>query len=148
MAEKKKDKKKSGKETRKKKGKKTVSAAKKVKKPSRPAAAKKRKEVMPEVKQPIEIKPVIISPIEKKLAPRSARNLAKLLVAVFAVLLIIIGSWLWRPYKYCRTVPIMGTFMQVKVVGNGLFRWRLPEEADRAIKLARGLEKKFCIYDP
>ncbi|MGB3111349.1 MAG: FAD:protein FMN transferase, partial [Candidatus Omnitrophota bacterium] len=76
------------------------------------------------------------------------QKVAILLVAALALILVIIYTGSRDTAEYSRTVPLMGTFVQIKAYANGLAGKKLPEEVDEALKLARELEKKFSIWDP
>lgn len=49
---------------------------------------------------------------------------------------------------YSRTVALMDTFVQVKVVASGHRREELVKTVDEVLERARELEKKFSAFDP
>ncbi|MGD2279266.1 MAG: FAD:protein FMN transferase [Candidatus Omnitrophota bacterium] len=81
---------------------------------------------------------------EKTLAQKAWKPLTAIL-AVF--LLIKVFGHFWQPGEYSRTIPLMGTFVEIKAYGDGFDRKKLPETMNAAIDLARRLEKKYSIYD-
>ncbi|MFC1548450.1 FAD:protein FMN transferase [Candidatus Omnitrophota bacterium] len=52
------------------------------------------------------------------------------------------------PGRYSRTVTLMDTFVQVKVIAPGSSRGEIESAVNGAFDLARKLDKKFSTYDP
>jgi thiamine biosynthesis lipoprotein len=73
----------------------------------------------------------------------------KKLLCVTTAALVLTGCSAQGPKSYTRTVPVMNTFVQVKVISDtGRSRGELKRIVDGSLALARDLEKKFSIYDP
>ncbi|MDP8298908.1 MAG: FAD:protein FMN transferase [Candidatus Tantalella remota] len=69
-------------------------------------------------------------------------------VAVIALLVAGCSRPASAPSEYFRTVPLMNTFVEIKVASDDFTRERLAKAVDESIELAGYLERKFNVFDP